>query len=86
MINFTHLYQNLICKHLYTDTLMIIKSVEKYKDSFLYNCLVITQDENDEEYLADASYSPSEIELLDQTVEEMISKLETKKGIQLHLF
>ncbi|CAM3266844.1 hypothetical protein [Elizabethkingia anophelis] len=86
MINFTHLYQNLICKHLCTDTLMIIKSVEKYKDSFLYNCLVITQDENDEEYLADASYSPSEIELLDQTVEEMISKLETKKGIQLHLF
>lgn len=86
MINFTHLYQNLICKHLYTDTLMIIKSVEKYKDSFLYNCLVITQDENDEEYLANASYSPSEIELLNQTVEEMISKLETKNGIQLHLF
>jgi len=86
MINFTHLYQNLTCKHLCTDTFMIIKSIEKYKDSFLYNCLVITHDENDEEYLANASYSPNEIELLDQTVEEMISKLETKKGIQLHLF
>jgi hypothetical protein len=58
---------------------MIIKSIEKYKDSFLYNCLVITHDENDEEYLADASYSPNEIELLDQTV-KMISNWKQKRN------
>lgn len=86
MKNLPSLYKMMVCKHISTDTIIIIESIDKYKDSLLYNCLVITQDEKGQDYLANASYSPNEVKLLNKTVEEMVSELTTKKGIQLELF
>ncbi len=81
-------FKGIICSLLNVeDSFLFIQSVDLFnKNEILFNCMVLTKDENGNHYFANASYLADEIVLTDIKIQDVIQQRIMKEGKQLSLF
>lgn len=79
------IYKGLVCFHKITNTFMVIKKADYYKEKLHLHCLVKVEEEK-EIYFADACYSNVELIITDFYIQDIIEEIQLKKGIQMELF